>query len=104
MVLTRSQAAKIKADLIPLQDNPDAFAKKLKAEAEAKRVQDAETAAQLDELAGLFSSKVNMGESPMDAATAALEKLMGELAMGGRRKTRKGKSKKSKKSKKTRKH
>lgn len=101
MVLTRSQAAKIKADLVPLQDNPDAFAKKLKAEAEAKRVQDAETAAQLDELADLFSSKVNMGASPKDASTDALAELMGKLAMGGRRKTRKGKSKKSKK---TRKH
>lgn len=100
MVLTRAQAAKLKADLIPLQSSPDAFAKKVKAEAEAKRVEDAKTATELDELADLFSSSVNVGKSPEEA----LAEAFGRLGVGGRRKTRKGKGKKAKKSKKTRKH
>lgn len=98
MVLTRAQAAKLKAELVPLQSNPDAFAKQVKAEAAAKRAQDAATAAELDELADMFSASVNVGKSPMDALAEAMSKM----GVGGRRKTRKGK--KSKKSRKTRKH
>ena len=97
MVLTRAQAAKLKAELIPLQSSPDAFAKKLKAEAAAKKVSDAKTAAELDELADMFSASVGVGRSPADA----LAEAMMRMGVGGRRKTRKGKSKKARK---TRKH
>jgi hypothetical protein len=92
MVLTRAQAAKLKAALIPLQNSPDVFAKQVKAEAEAKRVQDAATAAELDALADMFSTSVNVGKSPEEA----LAEAFGRLGVGGRRKTRKGKKSKRK--------
>lgn len=100
MVLTRAQAAKLKADLITLKDSPDAFAKQVKAEAAAKRASDAATAAELDEIADMFSASVTIGKTPMDALADAMSKM----GVGGRRKTRKSKSKKSKKARKTRKH
>lgn len=101
MVLTRAQVSALKAELIPLQANPDAFAKKMKEQAAAQRAQDAKLAGQLDELADMFSAGVNVGQTPVDALTEALAKM----GVGGRRKTRKNKGKKkSKKSKKTRKH
>jgi hypothetical protein len=98
MPLTRGQAKALGITPQAAVDNPDKLAKEIKKKAEEKRVQDEKTAAELDQLADLFSSKISMGESPEDA----LAKAMAGLGIGGRRKTRKGK--KSKKARKTRKH
>lgn len=93
MVLTRSQAAALKVELVPFRDNPEAFAKKLKAEAEVKRQYDAALAAELDNLANIFANSVSLGQSPEQALVDAF----GKLGVGGRRrKTRKGKKSKRK--------
>lgn len=83
MVLTRAQAKALQTELV-YADSPDSFARKVKAEAEAKRVSDSKTAEQLDALADMFSSSVSVGKTPEQA----LAEAMAGLGIGGRRKTR----------------
>lgn len=98
MVLTRAQAAAMKTQLVATKD-PEALVRQIKADAAAKRLKDAATAAQLDELVDLFEQKMTVGEDP----TQALADALSAMKIGGRRrKTRKGGKKR--KGGKTRKH
>lgn len=98
MVLTRAQAAAMKAQLVSTND-PEALARQIRAQALILKQADAATSAQLDELADMFSSSVSVGKTPQDALVESLSKL----GIGGRRrKTRK--TKKRKTLKRTRKH
>lgn len=97
MVLTRAQAKTLGITPAAAQD-PEALVRKVKAEAEARRVADATMSAELDALANMFSNAVSVGQTPEQA----LAEAMAKMGIGGRRKTRKGRGKK--KSRKTRKH
>ena len=96
-MITRSQAAALKSQLVSSND-PEELVRNIKKDAASKKKSDAATAVELDNLADMFISKVHMGTDPLAALSAA----MANMGVGGRRKkTRKSKSKKARK---TRKH
>lgn len=86
MVLTRAKAKALGITPQAAMD-PEALVRKVRAEAEAKRVTEAQISAELDDLADFFSNSVSVGKTPEQA----LAEAFGKLGIGGkRRKTRRG--------------